>query len=68
MSDDTKSVPPSERTQQEDKAEDAIHEQAAKELPPEPEVVSIEDIFPEEEEPDVEIIRPIIKWPGERPE
>jgi hypothetical protein len=46
MSNGTESVPPSETTQQEDKVEDAIHEQAAQEQEQEPEtvIVSIEDI------------------------
>lgn len=45
MNDENQSVPPSETTQQEDKVEDAIHEQAAKEKEKEPKttIVSIED-------------------------
>ncbi len=52
MTDDTRSVPPSETTQQEDKVEDAIHEQAAEELANEPEVevVSIEELVGDGEE------------------
>ena len=44
MTNGTDSVPPSETTQQEDKVEDAIHEQAAQEQEPEPIIVSIEDV------------------------
>ncbi len=52
MTNENKSVPPSETTQQETKVEDAIHEQAAEELDKEPEteVVSLDNFLEENDE------------------